>query len=896
MSRSIRGHFMILGEIFALAFGFVGLPPMMLQRSRYAVDFLTHQLRSSAATDIGPTNKTSTDFSLPDIAYFYLQNTLGLSEEVMWRVCFHSGSILGMTPRNLDNKVSLLKRMMNLSDDDVRVMVTKQPAILQYSAQRNLAPTILLLVRSLGLSKEELRTLLLDSPSILGYSLSNLKRKISFFFNLYDGPDGVDSDSVRKLLLSTPKVMLAGVDTGLRPRVDFLHREMQFSQDELQRLFLKNPLILLYSVEENIKNKIVFFFILQLNLEPVDVRKILLKFPQVVDYSLESHLRPLFEFFTLDIKFSAAEFGVIVLKFPKLFSYSLFKAKHVTGYLRYELGLNARQTKRVLFQAPQVLGLSELKLKQKLEFLRSRLNLGPEELNAIFSKMPTVVCVGLSNISCKLDYMEMILKQEGSLSSLRDVVLKQPTLLGYSHHSRIVPRMQMLVKNMVDPAKISVCISMSESNFVKWLDRSTARLLAKDVDRAAWVKELADNLQIIDSEEMEDVLANHPSLAIPSQQKRSKQRLLKMRRARLFPRDNLEALGYEDEKFHDLISSSLLRSFLNEEMKMNSTATEEVLVPVLKLGVNPGKKSCRNRIKSIRDGVNSTDELVCILLQYPEALSGDKIEFNRFLATVLFQYELESKLGMSQEEEERLNITSVELQHLLPREPWSRRAFRLKILATIDCILSQTNSDKAAATGWRLIREQPRLLLVPLSKLKTRFDLMRETECDVSVISDIAFMPMADAKQFCAMHYLRHKLRFTPRVLQKVSATSSLDVIMSIARCLESILPRDTVRSMLLESPSLLTKGTTRKICQRVRLLCHLDSVGLPYKPDNFSDFLLQPNQAFVKELVPNAETWIAINSDKEASKVILDDFPRSVPYVSFQEANRALSRVVQWN
>jgi len=247
---------MILGEIFALAFGFVGLPPMMLQRSRYAVDFLTHQLRSSAATDIGPTNKTSTDFSLPDIAYFYLQNTLGLSEEVMWRVCFHSGSILGMTPRNLDNKVSLLKRMMNLSDDDVRVMVTKQPAILQYSAQRNLAPTILLLVRSLGLSKEELRTLLLDSPSILGYSLSNLKRKISFFFNLYDGPDGVDSDSVRKLLLSTPKVMLAGVDTGLRPRVDFLHREMQFSQDELQRLFLKNPLILLYSVEENIKNKV----------------------------------------------------------------------------------------------------------------------------------------------------------------------------------------------------------------------------------------------------------------------------------------------------------------------------------------------------------------------------------------------------------------------------------------------------------------------------------------------------------------------------------------------------------------------------------------------------------------------------------------------------------------
>ena len=616
------------------------------------------------------------------------------------------------------------------------------------------------------------------------------------------------------------------------------------------------------------------------------MRKILLKFPQVLDYSLESHLRPIAEFFRMDIKFSAAEFGVIVLKFPRLFSYSLFKVKHVTGYLRYELGLDARQTKRVLFQAPQVLGLSERRLKEKLEFLRNRLGLDEEELNTIFSKMPTVACVGTNNVSCKLDYMEKILKQEGSLSSLRDVVLRQPTLLGYSHKCRIVPRMQMLVKNNVDPAKISVCVSMSESSFEKWLNRRAARLLAKDASRAAWMKELCDNLQIFDSDEMQGVLDNHPSLVIPSQQKRTRQRLLKLRRAGLLPRENLEALSYTDEKFSHLIESSLLRSFLNDEMEMNSTATEEVLVPLLQLGVNPGKKSFRNRIKSIRDGVTSTDELVHILLQHPEALGENKIEFNNFLATILFQYELESK-------QQGLNMSSADLQHLLPREPWSRKEFRLRILATIDCILSQTNSDKGTATGCRLIREKPRLLLVPLSKLEARFELMRETECDASFIGDVAFMPMAEAKQFCTMHYIQHKLGFTARELQKVSATSSLDVIFSIARCLESISHRDTVRPMLLETPSLLTKGNTRKISQRVRLLCHLDGVGLPYKPGNLSDFLLQPNQAFVKEIMPIAETRIAINSNEDA--IVLDDFPRSVPYVSFQEASRALSRVVQW-
>ena len=107
------------------------------------------------------------------------------------------------------------------------------------------------------------------------------------------------------------------------------------------------------------------------------MRKVLLNFPQVVDYNLESHLRPIAEFFTMDIKFSAAEFGGIVLKFPRLFSYSLFKVKHVTGYLRYELGLDARQTKRVLFQAPQVLGLSELKLKQKAGLSQEQTWIGP---------------------------------------------------------------------------------------------------------------------------------------------------------------------------------------------------------------------------------------------------------------------------------------------------------------------------------------------------------------------------------------------------------------------------------------------------------------------------------------------------------------------------------------
>ena len=44
------------------------------------------------------------------IAYFYLQS-LGLSEETMWKITTDAGSILGLTVPNLKNKVDFLQSL-----------------------------------------------------------------------------------------------------------------------------------------------------------------------------------------------------------------------------------------------------------------------------------------------------------------------------------------------------------------------------------------------------------------------------------------------------------------------------------------------------------------------------------------------------------------------------------------------------------------------------------------------------------------------------------------------------------------------------------------------------------------------------------------------------------------
>jgi len=133
-----------------------------------------------------------------EIAYFYLQNTIGLPEETMWKITNEAGSVLGFSVANLEKKISLLRRTMNLSDDDVRTIITKQPSILHMSPNRNISPTILFLVRALDLSKDDLRTMIVAYPCILCYSIHNLRHKVKFFTHVM----GFDMAQTRSLLVT----------------------------------------------------------------------------------------------------------------------------------------------------------------------------------------------------------------------------------------------------------------------------------------------------------------------------------------------------------------------------------------------------------------------------------------------------------------------------------------------------------------------------------------------------------------------------------------------------------------------------------------------------------------------------------------------------------------------
>lgn len=570
---------------------------------------------------------------VPDIAYYYLRNTIGLSEETMWKVTLEAGSVLGMTPRNLEKKISLLRRTMDLSDEDIRVILGKQPAVLHYSAERNLAPTILFLVRALDLSKSELRSIIMECPSILGYASNNLNDKLSFFmdtlgYNTGENDDG--KENVRELFIEEPKLLSCGVETGLIPRMRFLHREIQFSLQDLRKLYGMNPRLLLYNLDTNLREKIVFFFILGLQMEPQHVRKLLLSYPKVMDYNLENHMRPIANYFMTELEFSTVELRSIVLKFPRLFTHSLYKIKHVIGFLRYELSLDAQQVKRVVFQSPQIIGLdTEGNLKEKLHFLQQRVGLTQHELTLVIAKMPTILCLNVeTNLIPKIEYLEHTLAPEGAdfntTSEIKEVVLKLPTLLGYSLEKRIQPRMEELLNAGIKPNKITVGIPMNEDNFKKWIHSMRTNLDLSIWNSAAVsylcskcnfshqeIKSICARLpdfadtyiavlqsrisyleDVFETEDIRHFLLEYPALLDVSPNKQLRRRLDKLRFAGLPLIDNINTVNWDIDKFDNWVKPKVREATnlkrLGSTLVLRQNETEALLSSVSEISLSAG--------------------------------------------------------------------------------------------------------------------------------------------------------------------------------------------------------------------------------------------------------------------------------------------------------------------
>lgn len=408
---------------------------------------------------------------LTGVSYFYLRNELGLSEEAMWRITYQAGSALGMTAKTVKNKVEVLRHRMSLSDKDIRSILERQPAILHLHAERNIMMKLDFLADELDADKMSLRELVLAAPSILNYSAANLVRKVRFFTRHL----GFSVVECRKLWTAEPKLVYAGVQSGLIPRMKFYLYELGLKKDQLRGVIQKNPRLLLYSVDMNLIPKLVFHLILTLGMEPAKTRKMLISFPNYLDYNLDDHILPITRYFIQDLEYSSSEVSAILFKFPRLITNSLRRIKYVVGYLRYQVGLSGAQVKRVLYQSPQIVSLRYGHLSDQIESLQVLFDLTHEEVTRVMVAMPTLLVLSIpKNLEPKRAYLLQAFGNNPD--TVKAAVLRLPTLLGYSLEKRIQPRLEAIVDRDVDPSAITVGIPMKEDNFEGWLTRKAGKM------------------------------------------------------------------------------------------------------------------------------------------------------------------------------------------------------------------------------------------------------------------------------------------------------------------------------------------------------------------------------------------------------------------------------------
>uniref|UniRef100_A0A7S2L9C5 mTERF domain-containing protein, mitochondrial n=1 Tax=Leptocylindrus danicus TaxID=163516 RepID=A0A7S2L9C5_9STRA len=401
-----------------------------------------------------------------EIAYFYLSNTVGLSEETMWKITLEFPAVLGLAVKNLERKIDFLRKAMDLSDEDIRHIIGLQPSLLHLNVESNLSPSVTLLMENLQLKKSDLRVLVKSCPSILCYSIDdNLIYKLAFFLITL----GTTPDEARNAFLKEPRLLTCSVETCLLPKFQFFHDDLLFPVDDIRSMVCKEPKILLYSLENNLCQKIVSYFMSMLHMDEVSVKRLLTTYPQVMNYSLHDSMIPVTRYFISDLGFSNDDFVRIILKYPRLFTLSLSKVKHMVGFFKYELALESASVRKIIHQSPQCLGLSiELNIQAKLRFLRTKLELKEDQLRQIITGMPTIFqCSIERNLDPKLDFL--LDAFGGDVEKLKGTVMKLPSLLGYSLEKRIKPRMNFLLDIGEDAHGITGAVTLSAERFEEWL-------------------------------------------------------------------------------------------------------------------------------------------------------------------------------------------------------------------------------------------------------------------------------------------------------------------------------------------------------------------------------------------------------------------------------------------
>ncbi|GAQ89702.1 mTERF domain containing protein [Klebsormidium nitens] len=271
--------------------------------------------------------EASTSFSFEDQAADEVWRSLGLPGEtrLMCRYLHSLGldradlaKLLNKTASTFRLSVAPVKarvdflRSIGVDGNGIRSLILRQPNVLRLRVDRVMQPRIDFLKR-LGVPEDGIADVIMRNPSLLYVKEETLDSKVKFLTETIGIPQSKVVDIARR----HPQIFVKNIEAGLQPTVDYFVKEVGVSRDAFAKMVSHHPQLLHYSLADGIKPRIEF--LRSIGLTPEDTLICITRFAQVLSLSVDTCLRPKYEYLVTHLGGSPET----IVKFPAYFSLSL---------------------------------------------------------------------------------------------------------------------------------------------------------------------------------------------------------------------------------------------------------------------------------------------------------------------------------------------------------------------------------------------------------------------------------------------------------------------------------------------------------------------------------------------------------------------------------------------
>ncbi|KAI3504489.1 hypothetical protein L1887_26000 [Cichorium endivia] len=262
--------------------------------------------------------------------------------------------------------------------------------------------------------------------------------------------------------------------TAAKERLEFLMSVGVKSKD-IKKILMRQPQILQYTVESNLKSHVAF--LVNLGIQDSRIGQIITATPSIFSYSVENSLKPTVRYLIEEVGIKESDLSKVVQLSPQILVQRIDNSWNARyRFLTKELGAPRDNIVKMVTKHPQLLHYSiEDGLLPRINFLRS-IGMHNSDILKVSTSLTQVFSLSLED-NLKPKYLYLVNELQNEVKSLT----KYPTYLSLSLDQRIRPRHRFLValkKAPVGPFPLSSFVPNDESFCQQWAGTSVDKYLA----------------------------------------------------------------------------------------------------------------------------------------------------------------------------------------------------------------------------------------------------------------------------------------------------------------------------------------------------------------------------------------------------------------------------------